>query len=101
MNKLTCRSVIKNDQRDNDVNTQGYTGLGSLRDGRKARDTCEQFSDLHIGGFAKEAHQGWDAAAVLQCDLVVIVGFAVNQVPQSSASATVHIAHPVIQQVYQ
>lgn len=66
-----------------------------------ARDTREQFSDLHVGGFAKEAHQGWDAPAVLQRDLVIVVSFAVDQVPQSATSATVHIAHPVIQQVHQ
>lgn len=66
-----------------------------------AEATCEQFSDLHICGFAKKAHQGWDAPAVLQCDLVIVVGFAVHQVPQSTTSAAVHITHPVIQQVYQ
>lgn len=66
-----------------------------------ARNTCEQLSDLHICGFAKEAHQSWDAPAVLQCDLVIIIGFAIDQVPQSATGTAVHIAHPVIQQVNQ
>ena len=63
--------------------------------------TCEQLPDLHIGGLAQESHQGRDAAAVLQGDLVVVVGFAIDQVPQGPAGGAVHIRHTVVQQVHQ
>lgn len=63
--------------------------------------TCEQLSDLHVCGLAEQSNQSRYAPAVLQRDLVVIVGFAVHQVPQGSAGATVHVSHPMVQQVHQ
>ncbi len=63
--------------------------------------TCEQLSDLHICGFSEQSDQSRYASAVLQGDFVVIVGFAVHQVPQGSAGAAVHVGHSVVQQVHQ
>lgn len=63
--------------------------------------TCEEFSDLHICGLPEQSDQGRYASAVLQSDLVVVVGFAVHQVPEGSAGAAVDVGHPVVQQVHQ
>ena len=63
--------------------------------------TCEQLSDLHICGLPEQSHQSRYSSAVLQGDLVVVVGFAIHQVPQGSAGAAVHVGHPVVQQVHQ
>lgn len=61
--------------------------------------TCEQLSDLYICGFPQQSDQRRYPSTVLQSDLVVVIGFAVHQVPQGSAGAAVHIRHSVIQQV--
>ncbi|TNN55731.1 hypothetical protein EYF80_034031 [Liparis tanakae] len=58
-------------------------------------------SDLHVCGLAEQSHQSRDAAAVLQGDLVVVIGFAVHQVPQGAAGAAVHVGHSVVQEVHQ
>lgn len=63
--------------------------------------TCEQLSDLHVRGLSEQPDQSRDASTVLQGDFVVIIGFAVHQVPQGSAGAAVHVGHPVVQQVHQ
>lgn len=62
--------------------------------------TREQLSDLHICGLPEQPDQSWYAPAVLEGDLVVVVGFAVHQVPQGSTGTAVHISHPVVQQVH-
>lgn len=62
--------------------------------------TCEEFSDLHVSGLAQQSHQGWDAATVLQGDLVVVVGLAIDQVPKSPAGGAVHVRHTVVQKVH-
>lgn len=63
--------------------------------------TCEQLSDLHICGLAEQSDQCRYASAVLEGDLVVVVSFAVHQVPQGSAGTAVHVCHSVVQQVHQ
>lgn len=63
--------------------------------------TCDQLPDLHVRRLPQQAHQSRDPSAVLQGDLVVVVGFAVHQVPEGSAGAAVHVGHPVVQQVHQ
>lgn len=62
-----------------------------------ARRTCDQLSDFHISRLPQQADQGGDASAVLQGHFVLVVGFAVHQIPQRSAGAAVHLAHPVVQ----
>lgn len=59
--------------------------------------TCEQLSDLHICGLPEQSDQGRDSSAVLEGDLVVIVGLAVDQVSEGSTGAAVHVSHPVVQ----
>lgn len=63
--------------------------------------TCDQLSDFHVSSFPEETDQGRNTAAVLQGHFVLIVGFAIHQVPQSSTCATMNLAHPMVQQVDQ
>lgn len=63
--------------------------------------TREQLSDLHIRGLPQQSDQSGYPSAVLEGDLVVVVGFAVHQVPQGSAGTAVDVGHPVVQQVHQ
>lgn len=63
--------------------------------------TCNQLPDVHVRGFPQQTHQSWDSSTVLQGNLVVIVSFPIDEVPQSSAGAPVHLRHPMIQQVHQ
>lgn len=70
-------------------------------DNRSVRPTGQQLSDLHVRRLPKQPHQSRYAAAVLQGDFVVVIGFAVHQVPEGPAGAAVHVGHPVVQQVDQ
>lgn len=63
--------------------------------------TCDQFSYFYISGLPQQTNQGGNPAAVLQGHFILVVGLAVDQVPQSSAGASVNLAHPVVQQVHQ
>jgi len=63
--------------------------------------TCEKLPDLHVCGLPEQSDQSGYASAVLQGDLVVVIGFAIHQIPQGSTGAAVHICHPVVQQVHQ
>lgn len=63
--------------------------------------TCEQLSDLDVRGLPQQSHQSGYPSAVLEGDLVVVVGFAVHQVSQGSAGTAVDVGHPVVQQVHQ
>ena len=63
--------------------------------------TCEQLPYLHICGLPEQSDQSGYASTVLQCNLVVVIGFSIDQVPQGSAGAAVNISHPVVQQVHQ
>lgn len=63
--------------------------------------TCEQLSNFHVCGLPQQSHQSGDASTVLQGYLVVVIDFAVHQVPQCSTGTAVDICHPVVQQVHQ
>lgn len=63
--------------------------------------TCDQLSDFNISCFPQKADQRWDPSAVLQGHFILVIGLAINQVPQSSAGTAVNLAHPVVQQVDQ
>lgn len=63
--------------------------------------TCDQFSYFYISGLPQQTNQGRNPAAVLQGHFILVVGLAVDQVPQGSAGASVNLAHPVVQQVHQ
>lgn len=62
--------------------------------------TCKKLPDLHVCGFPKQTDQSRYASAVLQGDLVVVISFAIHQVPQGSAGTAVDVGHPVVQQVH-
>lgn len=63
--------------------------------------TCDQLSDVYIGGLAQQADQRRNASAVLQGNLVIVVSLAIHQVSQCSTSTPVHLGHSVVQQVHQ
>lgn len=77
------------------------SGRYSADDTRRLHCTGQQLSDLHVRRLPQQPHESRDAPAVLQGDFVVVVGFAVHQVPQGAARAAVHVGHPVVQQVDQ
>ncbi|KAG7227420.1 hypothetical protein INR49_000426 [Caranx melampygus] len=60
-----------------------------------------QLSDLYICGLPEQSDQSRYPSAVLEGDLVVIIGFAVHQVSQGSTGTAVDVGHPVVQQVHQ
>lgn len=63
--------------------------------------TCDQFSYFYISSLPQQTNQGRNPATVLQGHFVLVVGLPVDEVPQSSAGASVNLAHPVVQQVHQ
>lgn len=96
--KIPVENWVNSGKYNNDLNSW-YSPL--LHTQEICKFTCEQLSDLHICGLPEQPDQSWYASAVLQGYLVVIVGFAVHQVPQGSTGAAVHVGHPVVQQVHQ
>lgn len=59
--------------------------------------TSDELSDLHVVGLPQQAHEGRDAIAVLDGDLVVVV-FAVGDVAQGPAGLAVDFRFGVVQQ---
>lgn len=58
--------------------------------------TGDELSDLHVVGLPQQAHEGWDAIAVLDGHLVVVV-FAVGDVAQGPTSLAVDLRLGVVQ----
>lgn len=59
--------------------------------------TGDELSDLHVVGLPQQADEGWDAVAVLDGDLVVVV-FAVGDVAQGSTGLAVNFRFGVVQE---
>lgn len=58
--------------------------------------TGDELSDLHVVGLPQQADEGWDAIAVLDGDLVVVV-FAIGDVAQCPTSLAVDLWFGVVE----
>lgn len=66
-----------------------------------ARRTSDQLAYVIVGGFSEEPQQSRNTATVPQRHLVVVAGFAVDQVPQGPAGTLLDLGHFVVQLVHQ
>lgn len=62
--------------------------------------TGDELSDLHVVGLPQQANEGWDAIAVLDGDLVVVV-FAIGDVAQGSTGLAVNFRFGVVQEPHE
>lgn len=77
----------------------GGTGPAGATSG--AALTGDEFPHLRVGALPQQAQQSWNASRVPHGDFVLIHGFAVNEVPQSSAGVPLDLQHLVVQEVHQ
>lgn len=62
--------------------------------------TGDELPHFGVRGLPQEAQQSWNAPCVPHGNFIFIHGFAVNEVPQSSARVPLDLEHLVIQEVH-